>query len=167
MANTRFPLILNGIKFQVNPVNLSITKPILKGTLETQGGTRFQVWYNRAEVLTINGISSGDTAYNELTFLKQNFERTASTALSELFYKSKVYRGFIDSVQVGHGIQANERWPYAITFQLIFGERFNIADFSLNPTGAISQTTGFLENVINAPISRATDALNQTYGRLF
>ena len=167
MANTRYPLILNGVKFQVNPINLSITKPIVKGRLATQSGTRFQIWYNEAEVLTINGISAGDTAYAELSFLKQNFERTSSNALSQLFYKSQLYRGFIDSITVGHGTSAHERWPYTVVFQLIYGEEFKIQDFSMNPTGAISQATGFLENVINAPISRATSALNQTYGRLF
>lgn len=167
MSNSRYPLILNGVKFQVNPRNLSIVKPIVKGTLNTQSGTHFQIWYNAPEILTINGISAGDTAYAELSFLKQNFERTSSSVLSELFYKSQVYRGFIDSVTVGHGVDNHERWPYQITFQLIYGEKFKIQDFSLNPTGAISQATGFLENIINAPISRATSSLNQTYGRLF
>jgi hypothetical protein len=167
MANSRYPLILNGVKFQVNPTSLSISKPIVKGTLQTQSGTRFQIWYNQAEVLTINGISSGDNAYAELSFLKQNFERTSSNVLSELFYKSQTYRGFIDSISVGHAVTSHERWPYTVVFQLIYGEKFRIQDFSLNPSGAISQVTGFLENIINAPISRATTALNQTNGRLF
>ena len=168
MDNTKFPLILNGVKFQVNPINLNISKPILKAPLNTQGGTRFQIWYNLPEVLKINGIAGGDTAFKELSFLKQNFERTRTTALSELYYKTRIYRGFIDSLEVGHSLQSHQRFPYGIVFQLIQGEQFNIQDFSLESSGGIiSGVTGLLEEVINAPIARADNALNQTFGKIF
>lgn len=167
MSNARFPLIINGVKFQVNPTNISVTKPVLKGELNTQGGKRFQIWYNLPEVLKINGIAGGDTAYRELSFLKQNFERTVSTAISYLFYKTKIYRGFVDSVTVGHTIQTHERWPYEVIFQLIQGEQFNVQDFTLQPSGLVGEATGILEEVINAPIARADVALGQTYGKLF
>ena len=45
---------------------------------------------------------------------------------------------------------------------------FNIQDFSLESSGGIiSGVTGLLEEVINAPIARADNALNQTFGKIF
>ena len=160
MANTRFPLKINGVNFQVNPTSLSIKKPIVKGSLNTQDGVRFQIWYNQPEVLTISGLSTGQSAYAELQFLKQNYEVTATTTISTLFYKTNVYHGFIDSVEVGHSVDRHQRWPYQIVFQLIQGEQFNIQDFALQPsTGLLGQVAGLLEQNINAPIARATGSL--------
>lgn len=166
MANTKFPLRLNGVNFQVNPTNLSVKKPIVKGTVSTQGGVRFQIWYNQPEVLQIQGLAAGNSAYKELQFLKQNFEVTKSTNMSELFYKTKIYRGFIDSLEVGHTIDRHQRFPYAIVFQLVQGEQFNIQDFALEPGGLIGEATDFLEETINAPIARADAALGQVFGKI-
>jgi hypothetical protein len=166
MANTKFPLRLNGVNFQVNPTNLNIKKPIVKGTVNTQGGVRFQIWYNQPEVLTISGLSAGNSAYKELQFLKQNYEVTKSTNMSELFYKTKIYRGFIDSLEVGHSTDRHQRFPYSIVFQLVHGEQFNIHDFALEPNGLIGEATNFLEETINAPIARADAALGQLFGKI-
>lgn len=169
MANTKFPLKLNGVNFQVNPTNLSVKKPIVKGSLSTQSGVRFQIWYNQPEILTISGLSTGQSAYAELQFLKQNYEITNTTNISTLFYKTKNYRGFIDSIEVGHSIDRHQRWPYTIQFQLIQGEQFNIMDFALQPstsTGPFGQVTGALEQNINAPIARATTALGAVMGKI-
>lgn len=166
MANTKFPLRLNGINFQVNPTNLSVSKPIVKGSLPTQSGVRFQIWYNQPEVLTIQGIAGGTTAYKELQFLKQNFEVTKTTNMSELFYKTKIYRGFIERVEVSHTTGQHQRFPYSITFQLVQGEQFNLADFALEPSGLIGEVTDFLEETINAPIARADQALGQVFGKI-
>lgn len=167
MANTKYPLILNGIKFQVNPTALSVTKPILKGKMDTMSGTRFQIWYNQAEVLKIKGIAAGETAYRELLFLKQQYERTSTSAVSELYYKTKIYRGFIDSVGVGHSTQQHQRFPYDIEFQLLYGEKFNIHDFALQPSGILGAAASLLEENINAPIARADKVLGQAFGNLF
>lgn len=167
MANTKFPLILNGIKFRVNPTALSIKKPVLKGTVNTQGGVRFQIWYNMPEVLTIQGVAGGETAYNELLFLKNNFEKTTTQRYSELFYKTKIYKGFIDTVDVGHTLENHQRFPYTIAFQLLHGEQFNLHDFSLEPRGLVGEATDFLEENINAPIARADKALGQVFGKIF
>jgi hypothetical protein len=167
MANTKFPLKLNGINFQVNPTNLSVSKPIVKGSLSTQSGVRFQIWYNQPEVLTISGLSTGQSAYAELQFLKQNYEITNTQNISTLFYKTKNYRGFIDSIEVGHSIDRHQRWPYTIQFQLIQGEQFNIQDFALQPsTSALGQLTNLLEQNINAPIARANQALGSVLGKI-
>lgn len=166
MANTKFPLRLNGVNFQVNPTNLSVKKPIVKGTVNTQGGVRFQIWYNQPEVLQIQGLAAGNSAYKELQFLKQNFEVTKSTNMSELFYKTKIYRGFIDSLEVGHTIDRHQRFPYTIVFQFVQGEQFNIQDFALEPKGLIGEATDFLEENINAPIARADAALGQLFGKI-
>ena len=169
MANTKFPLKLNGVNFQVNPTNLSIKKPIVKGSLSTQSGVRFQIWYNNPEILTISGISAGTSAYSELLFLKQNYEITTTSTISTLFYKTKNYRGFIDSIEVGHTIDRHQRWPYTIQFQLIQGEQFNIMDFALQPSttsGILGTVTGALEQNINAPIARANTALGAVMGKI-
>ena len=167
MSNTKYPLILNGIKFQVNPTSLSVTKPILKAKMDTMSGTRFQIWYNQAEVLTIKGVAAGETAYRELLFLKQQYERTSSTAVSELYYKTKIYRGFIDTVGVGHATQTHQRFPYDITFQLLYGQQFNIHDMALEPKGVVGEASSFLEENINAPIARVDKLLGQGFGNLF
>lgn len=167
MANTKFPFIINGIKFQVNPTSLSIKKPITKGTLPTVGGVRFQIWYNSPEVLTIQGLAAGQTAFNELYFLKNNFEKTKSKSYSELFYKTKIYKGFIDSVDIGHSVDVHQRFPYTIVFQFLHGEQFNIQDLSLEPSGLLGEVSGFLEENINAPIARTEKALGQVFGKIF
>lgn len=167
MANTKFPITINGVKFQVNPTSLSISKPIVKGTLPTQGGYRFQIWYNAPEVLAIQGIAAGQTAFNELIFLKNNFERTKTSVPSELFYKTKIYKGFIDKINVGHSVAAHQRFPYDITFQFLHGESFNLQDLSLQPSGLLGEATDFLEENIGAPIARADAAISQTLGRFF
>lgn len=166
MANTKFPLRLNGINFQVNPTGITVKKPIVKGAVNTQGGVRFQIWYNQPEVLQITGIAAGTTAFSELQFLKQNYEVTKTTNMSELFYKTKIYRGFIDSIDVGHTIQNHQRFPYTIVFQLVQGEQFNIHDFALEPSGLLGQVTGFLEETLNAPIARADKALGSVLGKI-
>lgn len=166
MANTKFPLILNGIKFQVNPLNIAVSKPLVQGELATQGGVRFQVWYEAPEVITITGMSAGESAFKELIFLKQNFEVSSTQKLSELFYKTKIYRGFIQEIGVSHGIDQHLRFPYQITFQLIHGERFNIHDLALQPSGLIEEATNFLEENINAPIARGGKALGQVFGKV-
>ena len=166
MANTKFPLTLNGVRFQVNPMNLSIEKPIVKGDLATQGGIRYQIWYDHPEQLTIEGMSAGETAYSELLFLKQQYERTNTLRHSELFYKSTVYRGFIETMTIGHGVDAHLRFPYSITFQLLAGEQFKVEDFALEPRGLLGEFQGILEETINVPIAGAERALGQAFGRV-
>ena len=167
MANTRFPLILNGIKFQVNPLNLSIDKPLVYQQLPTQAGIQYQVWYDSPEVLGIQGISAGETAFRELLFLKQNFENTNLSSPSELFYKTQTYKGFITNLTVGHSIDTHLRFPYQINFQLLHGEKFNIQDFSLEaPRGIIGAASSFIEENINAPIARAENALGKLFGKV-
>jgi len=167
MANTRFPLILNGIKFQVNPQNLSIEKPLVYQELATQSGIQYQIWYDRPEVLTIQGISAGETAFRELLFLKENFETTSLSRISELFYKTQVYKGFITNLVVGHSLNEHLRFPYQLNFQLFHGERFNIQDLSLEaPQGIIGQVSGVLEETVNAPIARSSNALGKLFGKV-
>jgi len=166
MANTKYPLKINGVNFQVNPTNLSITKPIVKGSVSTQAGVRFQIWYNQPEILTINGLSTGTTAQAELMFLKRNYEVTNTTNISTLFYKTKNYRGFIDSIEVGHSIDRHQRWPYTIVFQFLQGEQFNIQDFSLAPSsGVLGTALNTLTQTVNAPIARANVALGSVLGK--
>jgi len=166
MSNTKFPLTINGVRFQVNPRSLKVSKPLMYDQLRTMGGVRFQIWYPQPEVLTINGISAGDTAYKELLFLKNTFETTDFSNVSFLFYKTQGYRGFITRLEVGHSLDAHQRFPYEISFQLLFGEKFNIHELSLEPSGVVGEIQDYIEENINAPIARFGDAINKTIGKV-
>src|ERR1035437_837899 len=157
---TKTPLILNGLKFQVNPTSLSISGSVVTTSLNTQGGVRFQTWYDSPQVLTISGMSAGESAYMELQTLKSNFEYTNTKGLSKLIYKNSTYTGFIQNVVVSHAVEAHLRFPYSITFQLLAGQRFNVYDFAFNPTGLISSSLNQLSKIINIPINNATNNLN-------
>lgn len=146
---TRFPIQINSLRFYVNPTGLNIQKGLNFNTLATQGGIKYQVWYETPEVLTITGDCAGDTAYKELVFLKQQYEQT--NKISELFYKTRLYRGFITALAVDHNVQHVNRYSYTITFQLLQGEQFAIEDFSLTrkEEGFVSKTLKKLEDSIN------------------
>jgi len=163
---TKYPLILNSIRFQVNPTNLRISKPLVTSQLATQAGIRYQVWYDSPEVLTINGISAGSTAYQELLFLKQNYEQSSTGGISTLYYKTKGYRGFIRRLDVAHSIDQFLRFPYTIDFQLVNGEKFNIHDFALEPSGAFSALSNSITQVINQPINNLSSSLNGLLGKV-
>jgi len=165
MAN-RYPLILNGVKFYINPKNLSIEKPLQVGELLTQGGVQYQIWYDHPETLTIIGVSAGDTAYRELLFLKNSYEVGADVKTSELFYKTKTYIGFIRNIRVGHTLDEHLRFPYTIIFQLLQGQRFNLQDFALNSTGALSGLEQTIEQKIGAPIAGLEQGLNNFFGKI-
>ena len=165
MAN-RFPLILNNIRFQVNPKNITVTKPLTVADLPTQGGVRYQIWYDAPETIQIAGVSAGDTAYRELLFLKQNYEQSATAGISELFYKTKIYKGFIRSIKVGHTLDEHQRFPYTIEFQLISGQQFNFQDFALEPTGILSRVSNFIEQKVSVPIANAEQGLSNLFGKV-
>jgi hypothetical protein len=163
---TKTPLILNGIKFQVNPMGLAIDSKVVTTSLATQGGIRFQTWYDSPQTLTITGMSAGETAYQELQFLKTNFEYTNTQGLSRLFYKNSTYTGFIQSINVSHNVDAHLRFPYQIVFQLIQGQKFNFYDFAFNPTGLISSSLNQVTSIINVPIANATNNLNTAAAKI-
>lgn len=148
---TRYVIQINNIRFYVNPTGLNIQKNTIISPLNTQGGVKYQAWYDAPEVLTITGDSAGATAYSELLSLKNNFENTNKQ--STLFYKTRLYKGFIQNLQVDHNIMGHpNRFSYTITFQLLFGEKFAIEDFSLTRS-----SSGFLNGVIN----KAEDFINK------
>lgn len=155
---TKYTLILNNVKFLVNPTALTINKGVLMSSLNLQSGTKYYVWYDSPEVLTITGQAAGSTAYKELLFLKDNFERTNKT--STLFYKTQLYYGMITSLRVTFDATDPNRFGYEINFQLLFGQRFKIEDFALNPTGVMGQIGGLLggiEDFVNVNLSKAED----------
>lgn len=163
---TKLPLQINNLRFSVNPTSLSINKGLNYGTLQTQGGVKYQVWYESPEVLTISGASAGDSAYKELVFLKRNFERTDKVC--ELFYKTRIYRGFITNLQVDHDISHINTFNYTIQFQLLFGEKFAIEDFSItgDDTGIVGTAIRKLENVINEPLNKLESSIDQLLSKL-
>lgn len=150
---TRFPLQLNNIRFLVNPTGMNITKGLNFAPLNTQTGVKYQMWYESPEVLTISGDAAGDTGYRELLFLKQQFERT--NKLSQLFYKTRIYKGFITNIQVDHNVNHVNRFSYTITFQLLQGEKFAIEDFALTrkEEGLVSSALKKVEDFINKQLN--------------
>jgi hypothetical protein len=163
---TKFPLQLNSLRFFVNPTNLRITKAVNFAPLNTQNGVKYQIWYDAPELLTISGASAGKTAYKELVFLKRNFERT--NKLSELFYKTRIYKGFITNMEIDHSTSHPNQFNYTITFQLLFGEKFAIEDFSLtgNEKGIVGRTLEQVENFINEPLNKLESSIEKLLAKL-
>jgi len=128
----RYPVILNGIRFLINPKHFSVRKPLSMAELPTQEGVEYQTWYNLPEILEIGGQSAGETAFRELQFLKDNFART--NKISELYYKNRLYRGIIREMTITSSSDYIYRFKYSITFQLLQGESFAVEDFALKKT---------------------------------
>jgi hypothetical protein len=159
---TKFPLQLNNLRFFVNPTQLAISKGVNYAQLATQNGPQFQVWYNTPEVLTITGMCAGSTAYQELVFLKTQFEK--ADKLSQLFYKTRLYNGFITNMTVEAAVGHLGYFNYTIQFQLLFGQQFAIEDFSLtgNEVGPVEAAINRVASIINAPIA----GLQSTLGKI-
>src|SRR5579864_8253338 len=151
-----YPVRINNLNFFVNPRNMKIAKNVSYGTLPTQGGVQYQIWYNTPETLVITGASAGQTAYQELLFLKQNFE--SNDKLSTLFYKTQVYQGFITLLDVEASTTHLNEFTYTLNFQLLFGQQFAIEDFSVSTTnnGVIESAIGRLETILNIPLNKAS-----------
>lgn len=163
---TKFPLQINNLRFYVNPTNLNVQKSVAMGTLPTQGGVKYQIWYDAPEILTISGQSAGSTAYKELVFLKRNYDRT--NKVSELFYKTRIYRGIITNMQIDHSTEHINRFNYTITMQLLFGEKFAPEDFSLqgNETGIVGRELRRLESFINEPINKLESSIEKLLNKI-
>ena len=154
-----YPLTLNGLKFFVNPRNMKITKQISYGTLPTQGGVQYQIWYNAPEMLVLSGACAGQTAYQELLFLKQQYEKNDKT--STLFYKTRVYQGFITLLDIESSTSHLNEFTYTINFQLLFGQEFAVEDFSISTTnnGLIEGAIGRLQTILNIPLNKASASI--------
>src|SRR6185437_321504 len=153
---TIYPLRINNLNFSVNPRNMKITKAVSFGTLPTQGGVQYQIWYNAPEMLVLTGASAGQTAYQELLFLKQQFEN--NNKLSTLFYKTQVYQGFLTLLDVEASTTHLGEYTYTVNFQLLFGQQFAIEDFYISTTnnGVIEGAIGRLETILNIPLNKAS-----------
>lgn len=163
---TVFPVILNGIRFKVNPRSLEINKTLKVGSIDTQGGVVFQFWYNNPETLTISGMSAGNTAFQELLFLRQNYDVTIHPGtISQLFYKTKTYRGFLTGLKITHNISRHLLFEYSMTFQLLQGEQFKVEDFSLTPSGTLGTISTIFSQVVNTPIAGFEDKVNSIMGK--
>lgn len=163
---TKFPIQLNNLRFFVNPTQISVSKSVSFSTLATQGGVSYQVWYDAPEMLTLTGASAGSTAYRELLFLKRNFERTDKA--SELFYKTRLYRGFITSLTIEHSTSHINQFNYTIQFQLLQGEKFGIEDFSLTgkETGIIGTQLRAAENFVNEKLNVVETNISKLLSKL-
>jgi hypothetical protein len=159
MANI-YPLQLNSLKFYVNPRQMKITKNVSFAPLATQSGIQYQVWYNAPEMLILTGASAGQTAYQELLFLKQQYEK--NNKLSTLFYKTQVYQGFITLLDVEASTSHLNEFTYTLNFQLLTGQEFAIEDFSISATnnGLVQGAIGRLQTILNIPLNQANAKIN-------
>jgi hypothetical protein len=148
-----FPIQINSLNFYINPTQLSISKPTTFATLPTANGFVYQFWYDSPEVLTLTGASAGTTAYNELVFLKNNFQLTNKVV--SIFYKTKLYQGFITNLTVEHSTSHINRFNYTLAIQLLQGQQFAIEDMSIT-----QNNQGFIEGGINS----AVNLINQKLG---
>jgi len=148
-----FPIQINSLRFYVNPTQISVNKPVTYATLPTSNGFVYQVWYDSPETLTITGASAGPTAYNELVFLRQNFENTNKVV--QIFYKTRNYQGFITNMTVEHSTTHINRFNYVIPIQLLQGQQFAIEDLSITPANQ-----GIIEGAVNS----AATFLNKKLG---
>jgi hypothetical protein len=153
----KYPLILNGVRFYVNPTSLKIKNSLAISSLATHSGVKYVVWYDSPAQLTISGFSAEDTAYKELLFLKENFENTDK--ISTLFYKTTVYTGIITSLNVDYSYDNPNKFPYSIEFQLLFGQKFKIEDFALQATGIIGGLMGDLTTALSTVDSNVNIAI--------
>lgn len=164
---TVFPLIINGIRFQVNPKSLDINKSLKYGTLDTQSGVVYQFWYDNPEVLTISGMSAGNSAFQELIFLRQSYDATINPGkVSQLFYKSSTYRGFLENLKVTHNVQRHLLFEYTMTFRLLQGEKFKIEDFALQASGTLGTVTNIFSQTVNQPIAGLENQINKIIGKV-
>jgi hypothetical protein len=107
-------------------------------------------------MLVMSGASAGQTAYQELLFLKQQFE--SNNKLSTLFYKTQLYQGFLTLLDVEASTSHLNEFTYTINFQLLFGQQFAIEDFSISTTnnGVVEGAIGRLQNILNIPLNKAS-----------
>lgn len=157
---TIYPLKLNDLNFYVNPRNMRISKAVSFAPLPTQSGVQYQVWYNAPEMLTLSGACAGQTAYQELLFLKQNFEK--NDKLSTLFYKTRLYQGFLTLLDVEASTSHLNEFTYTINFQLLTGQEFAVEDFSISTTnnGLVLGAIGRLQTILNIPLNQANAKIN-------
>lgn len=150
-----YPLTLNNLRFFVNPRNMKITKNVSFAPLPTQSGVQYQVWYNAPEMLVLSGASAGQTAYQELLFLKQQYEKNNKS--STLFYKTRLYQGFITLLDVEASTGHLNEFTYTLNFQLLTGQEFAIEDFSISTTnnGLVLGAIGRLQTILNIPLNQA------------
>jgi hypothetical protein len=148
-----FPISINSLNFYVNPTNLSVTKPLLFSQVPTVGGLVYQAWYDAPETFVLSGESAGSTAYNELVFLRQNFENTNKVVT--IGYKAKVYYGFMNSISLEHSTSHINRFRYNIQITLLQGQHFAIEDTALN-----ANNQGLIEGAVNS----AANFINQKLG---
>jgi len=139
----RYPVILNGVRFLINPKHLSVKKALSMGSLNTQEGVKYQVWYEIPEVVEIAGQCAGDTAFRELQFLKDTYAKPDK--VSEMYYKNRLYKGIITSMPISASNDYIFRYKYTINFQLLNKQVFAIEDLSVYKGNAQS----LLNNITN------------------
>ena len=139
----RYPVILNGVRFLINPKHITVRKPLSMGTLATQEGIKYQVWYELPEIITIGGQSAGETAFKELQFLKDTYAK--ADKVSEMYYKNRLYKGIIQELTITSSSDYIFRYKYSLTIQLLNKQVFAIEDLSVKR----GNETSFSDNIKN------------------
>ena len=163
---TKLPVVINNVRFWINPTNISSKKALNIANLDTMRGRQFQVWWPAPEVVTIQGEAFGSDAYSQLLYLKKHYEGTdGQPTISTLKYKTTKYKGYIVSLDVSADVKNLDVWTYSLNLQLLHGQKFNIEDFSLKPTGP---TIGALENLekVGEVLDLTLDSITDAIGRI-
>ncbi|MEM3509295.1 MAG: hypothetical protein QXY18_00980 [Nitrososphaerota archaeon] len=151
-----FPLIVEGVRFFVNPTQLKLTTQTVQSEINTISGPVIQYWYPRITNLSIIGFAGGSRAYRELVNLRTNFFE--KNKMVRLFYKTQMYRGIFTYFELSHLTEEHQRFRYQINLYLL--DPFKYEDFAINETQQTPFTIGFLRNFTRA-VNISADKLDE------
>ena len=134
----KLPVVINDVRFWINPTNMVVRKALNIAQLDTMRGRQFQVWWPSPEVVSISGEAFGKDAYKQLLYLKRHYEGTGGNpSLSTLTYKTYKYDGYIVNLDVTADAKNMNVWIYSLNFQLLHGNKFRVEDFSLTESNPV------------------------------
>lgn len=145
-----YPLIIEGVRFFVNPTQLKFNTQTVQNEVNTLGGPAIQYWYPKLTTLQLVGYAGGTRAYRELLNLRTNFFEKGKKV--RIFYKTSLYNAVLTLLEVSHVTEEHMRFRYQIN--AVFLEPFKMEDFAINETGKNPFTIGFLRGI--------TKTLNET-----
>jgi len=128
MANF-FPIIIEGVRFLVNPTSFRLNTQALTSEVNTMSGPVLQIWYPRFSTLYITGYAGGTKAYRELTYLRDFF--FAENRVANVFYKTKLYKGTFTLLDLSTETSEHIRFKYQLNMILLDSKYFKYQDFAL------------------------------------
>jgi len=124
-----FPVIIEGVRFLVNPTSIRLNTTAVTQEVNTVSGPVLQVWYPKFTIMYITGYAGGTRAYRELTYLRDFF--FAENRIIKVFYKTKLYRGSFTYFDLSTETAENLRFKYQLNMLLLDNADFKYQDFAL------------------------------------